>query len=362
MKTVNQKILYVAKSDGKGVEKKIKGFCNAATRAGYNVELELEQTSSFSAIHRQIQKMISSDAKYIVMRSPTRNSIFFVCCFIQLRMQGKVLIIDQPSPASTYIKEVDYQSRSFINRTTKKLLTYLGCPFAFMLANRIVQYGEESAFFRLFSGNRALLMGNGIDTERISLRRKEYPDGTKQLSLIGVAASISEWQGFDRIIRAMGEWKKRGKEPHVIFNIIGDSETAHANFLKDLVKQYDIEEDVFFGGYLTSDELNNLYNRCSLAVASLGLHRKGLSTASVLKVREYCLAGIPFIAAGRDPDFPESVPFRFVVSNDESIDNIMEVFKLYAKQREKFTDTDIRQYALAHLSFDSKIREFITNA
>ena len=360
MKIDNNRILYIAKSDGGGVEKKITGFCNAATRAGYDVELNIEPMYGLSGIQRQIQKMISSDAKYIMMRSPTRNSIFYIWCFIRLRLQGKVLIIDQPSPAFTYIKEVDFQPRSFMNRTAKKLLTYIGCPFTFMLANRILQYGEESAYFRFFSGNRTLLIGNGIDTERMPLREKGYPDGTNQLTLIGVGANIESWHGFDRVVRAMGKWKKQGKKPHVTFNIVGANDTAHANMIKELVKQYDIEDDVTFWGYLTSEELNNLYNCCSLAVASLGLHRKGLSTASVLKVREYCLAGIPFIAAGRDPDFPESIPFRFVVGNDDSIDDIIDVFKVFAKQREKFTDIDIRKYAIAHLSFDSKIREILS--
>ena len=96
MKTDNKKLLYIAKSDGKGVEKKIKGFCQAASRAGYDEELDIEQTASFPAIRRQLRKMISSDAKYIVVRSPSRESIFFIWCFIRLRLQGRILIIDQP--------------------------------------------------------------------------------------------------------------------------------------------------------------------------------------------------------------------------------------------------------------------------
>ena len=71
------------------------------------------------------------------------------------------------------------------------------------------------------------------------------------------------------------------------------------------------------------------------------------------------MSGIPFIAAGKDPDFPVSVPFRFVVSNDESVEDIIEVFKVFATQRERFTDLDIRDYALTHLSFDSKIRDIL---
>jgi hypothetical protein len=78
-----------------------------------------------------------------------------------------------------------------------------------------------------------------------------------------------------------------------------------------------------------------------------------------LKVREYCLAGIPFIASGVDPDFPDNLPFRFVVSNDNEIDDILNVFSIFPQKRKTFTDEEIRQYAIDHLSYDSKFREMI---
>lgn len=360
MKTNNKKLLYIAKSDGTGVEKKIKGFCNAASRAGYDVELDIEQTATFSAMRRQIRRMVSSDAKYIVMRSPTRNSIFYVCCFIRLKLQGKILIIDQPSPASTYIKEVNYQARSFINMTAKKLMTYIGCPFTFMFANRIIEYGVESAYFRFFSGNRALVIGNGIDTERISLRKKDYPDGTELLSLIGVGARIESWHGFDRIVHAIGEWKKQGRKPKVTFDVVGDYNTPHVNDeIKSLIKTYGLEDEVRFLGSQTADALTAMYDRESLAISSLANFRRGLYNASVLKAREYSLAGIPFVSADDDPDFPNEVPFRFAIPNDDSIDAIINIFESFADRRHHFTDESIRQYAVERLSFDGKFNEII---
>ena len=353
------KIIYIAKSDGKGVENKIKGFCNAAAHAGYNAEFVIESTPGLAGIRRQICKMISSDAKYIVMRSPTRDSFFFIFCFIIIRLQGKVLIIDQPSPASTYVNEVNTIERSFLNKFAKKLLTYIGCPFTFMFATRIVQYGDESTFFRFFSGNKILLIGNGIDVERISLRKKEYPDGKEQLSLVGVSAQIEDWHGFDRVVCAIGKWKKMGKKPNVTFNIVGESSTPQGQNIKKLVKKFGIEDNVKFCGFQSSDGLYEYYSKASLGVASLGLFRNGLSTASVLKAREYCLAGIPFIASGIDPDFPDSIPFRFVVSHDETIDDIIDVFQNYAERRKSFTDENIRQYAVERLSFDSKFKEIM---
>ena len=359
MKLNTNKILFLASCDGPGVEKKMEGLCGAAVKAGYGTEVVFQKDKGFRLMQKQQVAMLKTDAKYIIMRSPSRNSIYYVCTFLILRFQGKVLIVDQPSPAATYITEVNFQARSFLNKAAKKLLTYIGCPFTFMFANRIVQYGEESSFFRFFSKNNTLLTGNGIDTKRLPLRQKLYPDGKEHLSLIGVAGNISEWHGFDRIVKAMGEWKKLDRKLHITFNIVGGYDTLHAKKIRELIKHYDIEDDVTFLGYQSSDVLNSLYNKASLAVASLGLHRNGLSMASVLKAREYCLAGIPFIAAGIDPDFKGDIPFRFVVSNDDNIDDILKIFDCFAEKRALFSDEDIRQYAIDYLSFDGKFKEIM---
>lgn len=360
MKTDSKKIIYVADSPNSGVEKKIMGFCNAAIRSGYKVEFAFDKTSGLRAIRKKIRKMIASDAKYIVMRSPTRKSISFVWCFLRLRLQGKILIVDQPSPASTYIKEINYQNRSFANKTVKKLLTYIGCPFTFMLAHRIVQYGKESTYFRFFSGKRTVLIGNGIDVERMALRKKQYPDGTQQLALIGVGADIQSWHGFDRVVRAMGEWKKQGRKPHVTFDLVGNYDTLHVdNELKAMIKDYGLEDDVHFLGKLPAEKLNVLYDRESLAISSLANFRRGLFCASVLKAREYCLAGIPFVSADDDPDFTTDIPFRFTIPNDNSIEAIITIFETFAERRKLFSDEDIRQYAIEHLSFDQKFKEIM---
>lgn len=358
MKKDSKKIVYIAKAASGGVEKKIKGFCNAAVNAGYKVDLALEP-AGLSGILRMIRKMVSTDAKYIVMRSPTRKSLYFVFCFIWIRLQGKVLVIDQPSPAGTYIKEINYQRRSFWNKTVKKLQTYIGCPFAFMLASRVVQYGEESGYFRFFSGRRTLVIGNGIDVGRISLRKKQYPDGTQQLALVGVGADIQGWHGFDRVVHAMGEWKKQGRKPTVTFDLVGNPDTPHVDEMKTVIKAYGLEDNVRFLGTQPTDVLNAMYDRESLAISSLANFRRGLYCASVLKAREYCLAGIPFVSADDDPDFTVDVPFRFAIPNDESIDAIIDIFETFADKRKLFSDEDIRQYAIDHLSFDEKFKEIM---
>ena len=87
----------------------------------------------------------------------------------------------------------------------------------------------------------------------------------------------------------------------------------------------------------------------------MGLFRLNLSIASVLKAREYCLAGIPFIACGKDPDFPdEKLSFRLTVSNNDDTDDLLRIFKEFFISY-PYDDDEIHSYAIRHLSFEKKI-------
>ncbi len=352
-------LLYLYAYDGNGVENKIDGFCHAAQKSGFMVSRISEECRGFIQRKKLVSKMLSYDGKYIVVRSFTAYNIFFLHIFLQARLQGKIVILDQPSPLCTYLQEVTFKERSFLWKIMKWSLVILGGPFGFMPFHRIIQYAEESWYFHMFSRKKMLLVGNGVDADRISLRRKEYPDGESMLRLVGVASNISGWHGFDRIIRAMAEWRKIGKRPKVFFDIVGNDSGKNAEDLKLIIRENGLTEDVHFWGLQDNKWINDFFSKESLAVSSLGLFRKGLNTASVLKAREYCMAGIPFISAGNDPDFPQKLNFRFNVSNNDSIDDILDVFESFHKRRKSFTDEQIREYAVKHLSFDSKFKEVI---
>lgn len=115
-----------------------------------------------------------------------------------------------------------------------------------------------------------------------------------------------------------------------------------------------------FCGFQDKEFISRAYDSADIAVGSLGLFRIGLNTSSILKIREYALAGIPFITAGYDPDFQEDMPFRFLVPNDESISPIVNVLERFPSARKTFTDEDIRKYAIENLSLESKFDQMIS--
>jgi hypothetical protein len=73
--------------------------------------------------------------------------------------------------------------------------------------NRVIQYGNEGAFFRLGNKNRFLLIGNGIDVDSIRIRENKFKWPSSEIVEVGVA-QVRFYHGFDRIIKAINYWNK----------------------------------------------------------------------------------------------------------------------------------------------------------
>ena len=358
MNICNHTIVYVSAHNPEtdlGVTKKIEGFCAAARKKGYKTIIINRYCHTNDDRKELLHEAMLTDARFFFLRSFGSENRVFRKELFKAKQQGRVLILDQPTPMSSQIHEIMMSESSIVRKVYHVLRLCLNGPWGQLPFDKIIQYAEESRYFSLFNRKRTLLMGNGINIDRIHLRTEE-DDDPYTLRLVGVAANVNQWHGFDRIIRAMGEWKRRERVPKIKFDVVGRLSNQS---LQMLAKDCDVQDDVIFYGPREIEFINSLLCRDNLAVGSLGLYRNGLSTSSVLKVREYCLAGIPFIAAGNDPDFPNEVPFRFVIPNNDSIEPILQVFMTFYKRRKLFTNEDIHNYALDNLTFDAKFCQII---
>jgi len=92
-------------------------------------------------------------------------------------------------------------------------------------------------------------------------------------------------------------------------------------------------------------------------VGSLGIHRIGLKEASILKAREYCARGIPFIYGIADPDFPADFPYILHLPADESPIDIEQVITFADRV---LADPDhpqkMHRYAEEHLDWSVKMK------
>lgn len=197
-------------------------------------------------------------------------------------------------------------------------------------------------------------VSNGIDCHCLPISHHTSPS-EKEIHLIGVAL-VSNWHGFDRIIRGMAKYE--GNKEYY-FHIVGRG--PEINTLKRIVNDLHISNRVIFHGFQSGEPLDELYNACDVAVSTLAIHRKGLHEHCSLKSREYCTRGIPFLYSGIDPDFPEKFPYaiRFF-SNEKAID-MERVAEFYARvKNDPEYSHRMNDYAMKKLDWSIKMKELKT--
>lgn len=359
MKLVSNKIIYLASykmAEFPGIHNKIEETLSAATSTGYDTyNIQKYYKTPLKKIFL-FKLLINTDAKLIFFRSNGWANVLFTPAFLICKLQRKKVFLEMPTPRKASINEKLRKTKKIRNRFTYTLLHYISGPWAYWPVYKILQNGDEAWWFNIGNKKRTIKLGNGIDINRYNLRnnKTKWPDDN--LYLIGVSR-VSFYNGYDRVIKAIKLWNEKDNNFKVIFRIIGDGPELPR--LKQLTDQLNIKRYIIFEGFKDPSELMQYYEISHLAVSSLGIHRWGLKEASVLKAREYCLIGIPFIASGMDIDFPNEVPFRFEIDGSDNFDGLLEVFESFKNRRETFNDREIRQYAIDHLSYQAKLNKII---
>lgn len=304
-----------------GVTHKIKNTVFAAKENGL-IATENIYPTNFNGIAAFIKSLLISSDDVIVIRFS--DLVFPIVFFVMLllRLRGKKIVVDVPTPRVTGLKEMDSMIRSPLKLVLRKLISYASASWVLMPANLIIQYADEGRWFSMGLIKKTLKMGNGILlTDQIPLTKAVWP--SKTLNLIAVA-QLADWHGYDRMLYALSELKKHNLPCEIIFTIVGNGEAL--SFLKNLSGELGLD-NVRFTGRLTGISLDKEFDNAHIGVASLGLYRVGLKEAAVLKTREYLVRGLSVIGVGSDPDFvsKNSKKFRFNVPNNTEIDQIVDL-------------------------------------
>jgi glycosyltransferase involved in cell wall biosynthesis len=142
---------------------------------------------------------------------------------------------------------------------------------------------------------------------------------------------------------------------NITLHIAGDGPEVPA--LKKIIDELGIAGKVVFHGFSHGKDLDTLFNTCQIAIGSLGLHRMGLTEASVLKAREYCAWGIPFIITCTDPDFSDDFPFILRIPADETpvdLETVIEFAHRVCKDHDH--PRKMRTYAAEFLDWSVKMK------
>jgi len=196
-----------------------------------------------------------------------------------------------------------------------------------------------------------LTVPNGIGVNSVPLRK--YKPNHNEISLLFVG-SVNRWHALDRVIQGMSLF---GEAKSLHLHIVGTGDQE--GYLKTLTKNLGLEQQVTFHGYKSGKLLDEAFENAHIAIASLGIHRNGIKEASVLKAREYCARGIPFIYGYNDPDF-DSFRFTLKVPPTDAPIGIEEIIE-FAKK----TTSDpnhpalMREYAYKNLDWSVKMKKTV---
>lgn len=196
-----------------------------------------------------------------------------------------------------------------------------------------------------------ITIGNGFEVDSVPIRQPP-PDSSLTIKMICVS-NVSTWHGIDRLIQGTAEYNGPIK---IKIHLVGDGpEVPH---LKKMIDHLKINDRVVFHGFTTGEDLDHIFDQCHIAIGSLGLHRIGLKEASILKAREYCSRGIPYITAYNDPDFTDDFPFILKLPSDE---NSIDMEQVLAFTYHVFQDNDhpqkMRLYARENLDWSVKMKK-----
>lgn len=352
-------IVYFDETLYLGISKKIKQTALALQESNFNASVKLIKPNGMKGVCSFIWEIIRSDADIIIVRSFPYLMSILAPALLAKRVQGKKIVIDIPTPNTTILNEIKTRTDiGFTQTILRQAIVLMSFPWALLPANRIIQYAPESKYFTFGVKNKTLLSANGIHVASvpISMLRPSWP--ADEFVFIGVA-SLADWHGFDRIIRGVADHLKITNQK-ARFIIVGDGDAR--NQLALLAKDLDITDLIEFKGFLSGVALDAEFERAHVAVASLGLYRKGLEAASDLKSREYTARGMPFVTAGYDLDFDPKPDFVFEVKNNNETAEILEIIDWYAKlQSKQCHPSKIREYAENHLDFSNKIKCFLVD-
>lgn len=362
-----------------GVIKKINGQANAMSSLGHevvfsyitNTELIFEypdlSKEKITIGNNSIVSRIKSYKEYMKNTKTNKYDIIFIritdlnpfllLALKKIKNNNIKIIFELPTyPADEEAKLLE--KKYVLEKQFGKLLLYkfyrlmegATIPFVKFIADWIVTYSLDKRIY----GVDTITIGNGINLKEI--KKKTYLS-TKEnvINIIGVG-NLSRWHGFDRVIHGLEKYSNIINNNNVIFNIVGIGSEEHT--LKSLTKKLGVSKNVIFHGVKRGKELDELFDKCDFAVSSLGMHRIGLTVGAVLKTREYCARGIPFIYGYIDVDIKNNYPFALKVPADESYININELIDFYnINKQNELTSEIMRDFAKKNFTWEHQMKK-----
>lgn len=360
------KILYIGFIDINnpshiGVRKKMFGQINAMINNGMKVDYVIHKDKNLiyhdsdndkdivlNSYNNGLQRRMNMLGKKLTDEIHTRNidiiyiryplsDIYFINFIKRLKKMDKLIYIEIPTyPYDSELKRISLIIDKIFRGRINKYVDYI-----------VTSSDKYDSIYKI----PCKFIDNCVDMKEVEFFNHSYSLNKKKINLIAVAF-LNYWHGYDRIIEGMKNYYSNGDvDIDIKFTIVGGG--GDYNKLVKLVSDYKLEEKVEFTGFKNGDELDRIFEKSDIALGSLAIHRKDISSVSSIKLREYCARGIPFIYAGKDPGFTGKEEFLMKInSNDEYID-MNSIIRFYKNLETKIDiSNEMRMYCEEHFKWE----------
>lgn len=226
----------------------------------------------------------------------------------------------------------------------KEMLNYI---------DKCTTYGDYDKVF----GISCCPLLNGVDIEQFEVRKQTDKKQEDGIVLIAVA-SMAKWHGYERIIEGLADYYKGNIKRQIILKLVGEG--SETDRYRNIVKTNGLESYVYLCGKLEGEELNRLYNEADIAVGTLGMYKVGVNQGAPIKLREYCIRGLPFIYGYNDTGLNGDEYFAMRVPNNKENINMNKVLEFYDEViKHENCAKEIRAYAEQKYSWDVILKPVI---
>lgn len=145
-------------------------------------------------------------------------------------------------------------------------------------------------------------------------------------------ASLGFWHGYDRMIMGLAEYynSKEKDKRNIVFHLVGDGKELDK--YHRMIEKYYLEDHVILYGKKVGQELDHLYDKCDIAVDTLGRHRSKIFYNSTIKGKDYLMKGLPIISGVKtELDSDIDFPYYLRVPADDTPIKMKSIISFYDK-------------------------------
>ena len=342
--------------DKTGVTKKVSGQIAAFESLGYTVSHILRDDDGYwlangpqkltsisvakSSYNYHIKDEIAGNLRqwfekngypdFVYMRG---TRLFKQCrqLFKALKKNGSHIVVEIPTVTKlmTHKEPRDFMAEVVDRTAMIRIRSYI---------DGIVVMSHDKKLF----GVPTIKIDNGIDVDTV---RPLVPKPHHGIHLLGVAM-MQLWHGYERVIEGHHQYYSTENKPEeIILDLVGDGPETPK--YKELTERYSLQDKVLFHGVMRGEELDNLYNGCDIGIGSFGMYKMNITVGSILKLKEYCAKGLPFIYSCHEDTLDPTPYFCRLYSNDETPIDIKDVLTFYHGIENNLDKVrlEMRQYA-----------------